>query len=171
MSKIFSIEGNFTQKGKWSQPDPSFKGKIIVEDDGSFSGYCDELYGSISSHKTRYLFGHLAWDEHGKVTGIAFFKLSNDRNQVPLIYLVANLKTDRVALWGSLSLSFGTLVSCAWHGEATINTEEEPDSDEVRDSVAKRLNEFDADVNRNGPYREEAAEQCRKIIKSLQELE
>lgn len=170
MSKIFSIEGNFTQKGEWSQPDPSFKGKIIVEDDGSFSGYCDELYGSISSDKTRYLFGHLAQDEHGEVTGIAFFKLSNDRKQAPLIYLVANLKTDRVALWGSLSLSFGTLVSCMWHGKATINTEKESDSDEVRDSITKRLNKFDANINRNRLYREEAAEQCRKIIKGLQEL-
>ena len=121
MSKIFSIEGNFTQEGEWSQPDPSFKGKIIVEDDGSFSGYCNELYGSISSDKTRYLFGHLAQDEHGEVTGIAFFKLSNDHIQAPLIYLVADLKTDRIALWGSLSLSFGTLVTCAWHGEAAIN--------------------------------------------------
>lgn len=170
MSKIFSIEGNFTQNGKWSQPDPSFKGKIIVEDDGSFSGYCDELYGSISSDKTRYLFGYLAQDEHGKVTGITFFKLSNDRNQAPLIYLVADLKTDRVALWGSLSLSFGTLVSSMWHGEATINVKEESDSDEVRGSITKRLDKFDANINRNGLYREEAAEQCHKIIKGLQEL-
>lgn len=171
MSKIFSIEGNFTQKGEWSQPDPSFKGKIIVEDDGSFSGYCNELYGSISSDKTRYLFGHLAQDEHGEVTGIAFFKLSNDHIQAPLIYLVADLKTDRIALWGSLSLSFGTLVTCAWHGEAAIIVKEESDSDEVRDSITKRLNKFDANINRNRLYREEAAEQCRKIIKGLQELE
>ncbi|MCR4753049.1 MAG: hypothetical protein K5837_01350 [Candidatus Saccharibacteria bacterium] len=128
-----------------SQTLPS-KGKIIVEDDGLFSGYCDELYGSISSDKTRYLFGHLAQDEHGKVTGIAFFKLSNDRNQAPLIYLVAGLKTSRVALWGSLSLSFGTLVSYMWHGEATINTEEDSDSDEVRASITKRLNEFERKV-------------------------
>jgi hypothetical protein len=171
MSKIFSIEGNFTQNGEWSQPDPSFKGKIIVEDDGSFSGYCDELYGSISSDKTRYLFGHLAQDQHGKVTGIAFFKLSNDRNQVPLTYLVADLKTDRVAYWGSLSLSFATLVTCAWHGQATINVKEESDSDEVRNSVAEHLDKFDANINRNRLYREEAAERCRKTIKGLQGLE
>ena len=63
------------------------------------------------------------------------------------------------------------LVTCAWHGEAAINVKEESDSDEVRNSVVERLDKFDANINRNRLYREEAAEQCRKIIKGLQELE
>ena len=49
MSRIFTIEGNFKQGGKWSQPDPSFKGEIAVEDDGvaSVGAACETRYDVI----------------------------------------------------------------------------------------------------------------------------
>ena len=31
MSRIFRISGNFKQFGEWSEPDPSFSGKIVVK--------------------------------------------------------------------------------------------------------------------------------------------
>ena len=49
MSRIFSISGNFIQNGAWSTPDPSFSGKIVVDDNDKFYGYCDELYGKTMS--------------------------------------------------------------------------------------------------------------------------
>lgn len=109
MSRIFTIEGNFKQGGKWSQPDPSFKGEIAVEDDGDdlFSGYCDELYDSVSEDKTRYLFGFLVQNEEGEVEGAAFFKLSNDRKQAPLVYLVPSPKSGRQMQWGAMLSLFG----------------------------------------------------------------
>ncbi len=141
MSRIFTIEGNFKQGGKWSQPDPSFKGEIAVEDDGDglFSGYCDELYDSVSEDKTRYLFGFLVQNEEGEVEGAAFFKLSNDRKQAQLVYLVPSPKSGRQMQWGAMLPLFGGEWVLNMQGEATVSIKEKSYSEEAKNTIDERL--------------------------------
>ena len=62
MSKIFKISGNFMLRGKGSEPDPGFVGKIVVDDEDNFYGVCEELYdGPVTvNYKERFLAGSIA---------------------------------------------------------------------------------------------------------------
>ena len=84
MKKIYKISGSFFQDGKWSKPDPSFV-CYVVSEDGSFIGYCDELYAGVDEiNRTRYIIGGFAEEDDS----FGFLKLSNYRLQTPLFYEV-----------------------------------------------------------------------------------
>ncbi len=101
MSKIFKISGNFVQNGKWAQPDPSFTGEIVVDDDNTFHGYCNELYDGDTPdlNKTRYLAGTIATNSKTGKECIAFLKLSNFIEQAPLVYSASGEE----GVWGAFA--------------------------------------------------------------------
>ncbi len=88
MSKIFKISGNFVQNGEWAQPDPSFTGEIVADDDNTFHGYCNELYDGDTPdlNKTRYLAGTITTNSKTGKECIVFLKLSNFIEQAPIVY-------------------------------------------------------------------------------------
>lgn len=104
MSKIFKISGNFMEDGEWAQPDPSFTGEIVVDDDNTFHGYCNVLHDTDMPvlNKTRYLAGTIAPNGRNGKEGIAFYKLSNYHNQAPLMYIIPELGKCSEGEWGAL---------------------------------------------------------------------
>ena len=147
MSRIFSISGNFMQNGKWSKPDPSFKGKIVVADDGGFRGYCDELYECDMSdiNKTRYIVGVLATNHGRNADSIMFYKLSNDPVQAPLLYCVLDLSDHNSGSWSAPQHGL-----FARQGVANITLEKEDYSEEEEDRIRAKFTELDKDLNGNG---------------------
>ncbi|MBQ3352651.1 hypothetical protein IJG91_03305 [Candidatus Saccharibacteria bacterium] len=132
MSRIFSISGNFIQNGAWSTPDPSFSGKIVVDDNDKFYGYCDELYEKtmLELNRTRYLIGVFAQNDSCTNKGISFYKLSNEGWQSPLMYVIPDLSDpeQKDATWGAFTEIFpwtGIYEMCVM-GCAKINLAEEP---------------------------------------------
>ncbi len=122
MSKLYEITGRFYQDGKWSEPDPSFKGKIIVDDNKEFIGYCDELYDSDQPEvsKKRYLVGAFAPNARNGNEGIAFYKFSNYKMQTPLMYVVPDMKDPKNGAWSTLSLMLGMFLPVG-QAEVVIN--------------------------------------------------
>ena len=108
MPETRHVFGNFEQFGKWSEPDPSFDGYIIVDDDGKFVGYLDELYGPVadmeslcnSLNNLRFITGYIANNGKDGAEGICYLKLSQDINQSPLLYVIPNL--DQEGEWGTM---------------------------------------------------------------------
>ena len=148
MSRIFSISGNFMQNGKWSVPNPSFKGKIVVADDGGFRGYCDELYESNMSdiNKTRYIVGLLTTNRRRDADGIMFYKLSNDPVQAPLLYIIQDLSELNSGSWSAPG-QIGLFVR---KGVANITLDAEDYSEEEEDRIHAKFAELDKDLNGNG---------------------
>ncbi len=148
MSRIFSISGNFMQNGRWSEPNPSFKGKIVVADDGGFRGYCDELYECDMSdiNKTRFIVGVLATNRRRNAEGIMFYKLSNDPVQAPLLYIMQDLSDSNSGSWSAPG-HIGLFVR---QGEANITLEKEDYSEEEEDRIHAKFTELDKDLNGNG---------------------
>ncbi|MBQ3440969.1 hypothetical protein IJG27_01495 [Candidatus Saccharibacteria bacterium] len=62
----------------------------MVDDDNTFHGYCNELYDTDTPvlNKTRYLTGTIATNSKTGKECIAFFKLSNYIDQMPLLYII-----------------------------------------------------------------------------------
>ena len=62
----------------------------MVDDDNTFHGYCNELYDTDTPvlNKTRYLTGTIATNRKTGKECIAFFKLSNYIDQMPLLYII-----------------------------------------------------------------------------------
>ena len=149
MSKIFKISGNFRQYGEWSTPDPSFVGEIVVDDANTFCGYCDELYDSKMSalNKTRFLAGAIAPNGRNGKNGIAFYKMSNDGEQAPLMYVVPNLEDPSNGSWAALT-PFGFFQPV---GQARVEIEEKAASafgeDEKR--IKAKFDELDKNINGN----------------------
>lgn len=85
MGKIFRISGNLKVDGEWREPDPSFEGEILVDDDDNFIGYCNELYhirpelepALKGKYEFRYLAGSFAVNERSGKQGICYYILSN----------------------------------------------------------------------------------------------
>ena len=86
---------------EWPTPDPSFTGEIVVDDDNTFHGYCNELYDGDTPdlNKTRYLAGVIATNSKTGKERIAFFKLSNYIEQAPLLYIISGEE----GVWGVIS--------------------------------------------------------------------
>jgi hypothetical protein len=132
------LTGNFEQFGKWSDPDPGFKGHIIVENDGSFIGYLIELYGPVvgmeslhnDSNRIRLITGYIADNNKNSEKGIAFLKLSEDENQSPLMYVVPDI--DQEGEWAALRMDSGCFER---QGRAKISLEEVIESDEITEKV------------------------------------
>lgn len=121
--KIFKIKGNFEQNGEWSTPDPGFEGKIVVDDEGTLFGWCDELYEMPSEatkeDKVRYLVGVYNKGDNQ----IKFYKLSNDRMQVPLLYERIFVDGEAVCDWSAASFEDSGVVFQK-NGDAKIELEE-----------------------------------------------
>lgn len=85
MSKIFDISGNFKKSGKWICPETAFTGEIVLDDDNSLCGYCNDYRGKIW-----YLVGcHTIRDEIGD--SIEFYMLSNDHHQIPYLCIFPDI--------------------------------------------------------------------------------
>lgn len=150
MSKIFKISGNFMQNGEWIEPGPAFEGKIVVDEEGKFCGYCEEMHGKYADvdaeevpAKTRYLIGAAA--EEGNGYSLAFFKMSNEARLAPLYYEVHGVSSTD-CYWSAMGFSGGFTPQ----GNAEVSLEEElPYSEEVADCIKKRFRGVDKEVNGN----------------------
>ena len=148
MSKIFKISGNFVQYGKWAKPNPSFEGEIVVDDANTFCGYCNELYDSNMSalNKIRFLAGAIAPNGRNGKDGIAFYKMSNDTEQSPLMYVIPELENGK-GEWAAASWDRGFFTI----DEARVEIEEKltsvPEEDEKR--IKAKFDELDKSVNFN----------------------
>ncbi len=84
MSKIFKIAGNFNQSRC------SFDARVVVENDNGFRGYCKRIV--LNSHySTVFYFITGVVAESGGATGIAFYLLSNESKNKPLMFVVPDI--------------------------------------------------------------------------------
>ncbi|MBR0133755.1 hypothetical protein IJM16_00610 [Candidatus Saccharibacteria bacterium] len=107
MSRIFKISGNFKQFGEWMEPDPAFSGEIVVDEKtNEFYGYCHELYaeGVLKSYRLRFIVGAFAPNARNGNQGIAFYKLSNDLNIDPYMYVTPDLTNPESGEWSALGI-------------------------------------------------------------------
>lgn len=146
MSKIFKISGNFCQRGKWVKPDPSFVGVILVDDNNEFYGTCTELYPCEICRMDRFLAGAFAHNDKNGELGIAFYKLSNCPEQLPIRYVVPDLTNPETSSWAGFSLIFGTFQK---QGKAKITIEEEPYSEEEAANITSRFELLNLALNGN----------------------
>lgn len=156
MGRIFKLKGNFTQSMKWAnEKSPAFVGEIVIEDDGTFHGYCDELYESdaVGEDRTRYLAGMSMGD------GIAFYKLSNLEPQLPLFFLVPKVE-ETIGYWATFSVH-----GCFKQGAAVVVLEEQPYSKESEDVIKGIFSDVDRTVNRNYEYLDEV-QRCQDVLDS-----
>lgn len=99
MGKIFKIAGNFNQN------QCSFSARVVVENDNTFCGYCKHIImNSYYSVDRYFVTGVIA--EDGEHKGLAFYLLSNDPKDRPLMFVVPNI--DEAGECGSFE-EFGTL--------------------------------------------------------------
>ena len=136
MSRIFSISGRLI----WIKNSPGlpFHGKIVVDDDGVFYGFCDKpLNGYI------YLIGTLTEEGFGK--GSKFYMLSNNPKQAPIIYIMLGPPDSEDGMWGIVFYFYAHI-----QGEAKITVKEEVFSKEVEDSIKTKYDTLDRNANGNG---------------------
>ena len=147
MSRIFKIFGNFMQFVRWSSPDPSFSGKIVVDDADEFYGICEELYDSSASdiERTTYIAGAFAANNQTGQRGIAFYKLSNDPGQPPLMYVTPDLTNPESGSWAVLSFT-----CFQEQGRSRITIEEEVFSEEKANEIKAKYEHLRKDINHNG---------------------
>jgi len=145
------IFGNFEQFGKWSEPDPGFEGHIIVDDDGKFIGYLDELYGPVagmeslcnSLNNIRFVTGYIANNGKDGAEGICYLKLSQDSNQSPLLYVIPNIIKE--GEWAA-----GSADDFLYRGRARVSLEEVAESDAITtkiDDLRKLIQDGDGSMN------------------------
>lgn len=169
MSRIFSISGNFIQNGAWSTPDPSFSGKIVVDDNNEFYGYCEELYEETMSelNRTRYLVGVFARNDSCANKGISFYKLSNEERQSPLMYVVPDLSDpeQKDATWATFAEIFPWtgIYEMRAVGRAKINLTEEPFSVDEEKRIREIYEDLDEDVGFNSSLIEQIGS-CRDMV-------
>lgn len=165
MSRIFSLSGNFNQNGAWSTPDPSFSGKIVVDDNDEFYGYCEELYEETMSelNRTRYLVGVFAQNDSCANKGISFYKLSNEGRQSPLMYVIPDLSDpeQKDATWAAFTRVWD--YQMVPMGHARINLTEEPFSVDEEKRIREIYEDLDDDVGFNSSLIEQIGS-CRDMI-------
>lgn len=146
MSRIFSISGNFMQRGEWVEPNPSFSGKIVVDKNDEFYGFCEELCASTMSDidRIRYLAGAFANNGRDGERGIAFYKMSNEPMQAPLMYVMPNLKVPKTGFWAKLHLLMGYFIS---QSDADITVKEEAFSAEEEANIKAKYDALDKNIN------------------------
>lgn len=84
MGKIFKIAGNFNQN------QCSFSARVVVENDNTFCGYCKHIILS-SRYSVTFHFITGVVVESGGATGIAFYLLSNESKNKPLMFVVPDI--------------------------------------------------------------------------------
>lgn len=138
MSRTRRIFGNFEQFGEWSKPDPSFDGHIIIDDDGYFIGYQNELYGAVADmedlcndlNNIRFVTGYIANNGKDGAEGICYLKLSQDSRQSPLLYVIPNIvKEGEWAVMPWLDSHF------VCKGRARLSLEEVAESDAITTKI------------------------------------
>lgn len=150
MGKIFKITGNYMQYGMWAIPDPSFAGEIVVDDDNTFKGYCDELYESEQpdENKLRFLFGKFGKSKENSTDGLVFLKLSNFERQSPLLYVVHDFEDQSNNHWAALRIHFDS-AEFEPQGAATIKIEEVEYSAEREKAILDKYNQIECEDNLN----------------------
>ena len=165
------IFGNFQQFGEWSTPDPGFEGHIIVEDDGKFIGYHDELYGVVEGmesldndlNRIRFVFGYIANNNINDAEGIAFFKLSQDDDQSPIVYVIPDFTDDSSGSWAAP----GFLGYFDPQGRAKVTVEEVAESEEITSKI-NNLHELIKDSTPTNDELLGLAEICLEMLQNLE---
>lgn len=97
LSSIFDISGNLKKGGKWLCPESAFTGEIVLDDDNSLYGYCNDYSGKIW-----YLVGcHTVKDEIGD--NIEFYMLSNDHRQTPFLCIFPDIADGKGSWYECIS--------------------------------------------------------------------
>ncbi|MDD3035390.1 MAG: hypothetical protein PHO93_00535, partial [Candidatus Saccharimonadaceae bacterium] len=152
LPKTKRIFGNFEQFGEWSNPDPSFDGHIIVDDDGKFIGYQNELYGAVAGmedlcndlNNIRFVTGYIVNNGKDGAEGVCYLKLSQDSKQSPLLYVIPDITKD--GQWAA-----GSVDDFLYRGHARVSLEEVAESDVITtkvDNLRKLIQDNDGSMNR-----------------------
>ena len=139
-----------------------------MDDAGKVCGWCSELYDAPTKERlpkellgganaTRYLVGAMAPENNGY--SILMFKLSNVRQQAPLLYEIHDAYPEDCS-WSAMSLIGGFFSQ----GRAKIELEELPYSEEKANQIKERFDEVDLAVNNNLDLVHEVAEWKQKPI-------
>ena len=164
MSKIFRISGNFVQFGEWAEPDPSFSGEIVVDEDGVFYGFCDELYEGDAGpdiNRVRYLSGAFGPNGYNGQQGIAFYKMSNYALQSPLMYVAPDLNNTYSGGWYAMD-RLG--VNFMLQGIAKVFVEEEEYSKEKEISIKTKFGLLNTGINYHDILLEMARTYCKEAL-------
>jgi len=148
-ARICTIEGNFSQDGRWANPDPSFEGEFLVDEEGRLYGYMKELRRTPYD-PLRFIAGYCLRD--GKDSLICcFFKFSNDLGLKPLMY--DNFHTwKQSGAWAAVGMDDIGIIMIR-QGEARIEIREASEYDYSPQRVSDILTKFaklDEIVNLNG---------------------
>lgn len=166
MSRIFNISGNFKQYeyGRWAEPNSSFSGKIIANDNDEFYGCCEGLYDSINiafnANLTQYLAGAFVQNDRNGQQGIVFYKMFNDPRLDPVMYAVPNLTDPEGNLWKLVCLPVYCFLK---RGKVIITIEEEAFSKEAEDSIKTKYDTLDKNIGWNGVLPKQI-HRCKDII-------
>ena len=144
-NRIFIISGSFEQNGEWLEPNPSFKGKIVVEEDGFFRGYCNELYSSDTPeiNRVRYIAGHYPPIDKD---AIEFYKFSNYPYQDPLYYQDGWMNEPQSGDWLVYNFLTGKFMPA---GKAHVSVVPVVYSPEEESEILDKYNELDLDNDFN----------------------
>ena len=164
MSRIFSIKGYEVEGAeKCSESNLSFSGMIVANGEDEFYGYCRELddSGMPDFGKTWFVAGAFAENDRNGRRGIAFYKLSNNQGQTPLLYVMPDL--DKCGIWAGLNHNYGHFVV---QGEAKVTVSEETPLREIEETIATVYGNLNQNINGNG----ELVEQiycCKDLISTV----
>ena len=157
--RIFEIEGNFEQHGRWSEPDPGFEGIFFVNDDGYLYGYMDEQYPTPYNAR-RFIAGY--YSENQEIGGICFYKLSNTDGLAPLTYTFPIWA--EFGEWAALSLFSGMM---SRQGKAKCVVKEIECSPELVDKIQSEFDKVDTSVNFNGEILDQIA-CCKDLLENIE---
>lgn len=143
MSKIFDISGNFKQSKGPRHPEVAFTGEIVLEDDKSVCGYCNDQTG-----KVWYLVGGYTDKEDKTVEGIEFYMLSNEPHLVPCLYVFPDILDGKGTRWESTYTCNGDYYFEP-KGEAELALEGERHSYQEEVRIKSRFNEVELRVLMN----------------------
>ena len=142
MSKVFDVSGNFKKGGKWICPEVAFTGEIVLDDDSSLCGYCNDYTGKIW-----YLVGaHTDKDEIGNT--IEFYMLSNDHHQTPFLCIFPDIADGKGTWWECVNNCKGERFFRS-ENEAKLNINHERQSYQEEQRVRSRFNEVELSVLMN----------------------
>lgn len=155
------------ENGDWAKPDPAFEGRIAVDENGKFCGWCEQACAEGSSNyhedklcesdKTRCLVGALA--EEGDGYSLLFFKLSNDEWQPPLSYEIHATSTAD-CVWSAKDPGGGFVAM----GNAMVSLEELQRSESSADRIRKQFREMYVSTAENDALLQEVGSLQKKAL-------
>ncbi len=150
-NRIFKFTGRCQRNNHWDGgcSGESFSGKMLVEDD-VVKGICDEMNGFFSCQKAsdkRYLYGLMVKFDNG-LEGIAFLGLSNNKFDIPYIFIIPHMDSPKSGAWRSVLLGDGKLSS--WNlGQVQMRFVEESYSEDEKNKILKEYDQFDETMPSN----------------------